>query len=340
MNKRTFSGILLLCCMLTACSTKEEKNTQEAVRVVTETVSEADANIFADTYVGEVEAQKTTSVSFCGNGTVVNIYVQDGQYVNKGQLIGELDATKSRNSLMAAEAGMKQAQDAYDRMKMLYENGSLSEMDWVNVQTTLSQAESNLNNMQKNLGDCRLVAPCSGVIDNKRAEAGATVMAGQPVCDILDISNVKVKINVPEKEITSIAKTATVMVDALGGEEFRSISMERGVKADAICRTYEIRYLVDNKDGKLLPGMVCNVGVEKQTSNPQNLITLPITSVQRGADKQMFVWTVKNGQAHRSTVSVGKSYGNRITITDGISKGDRVVVKGYQKLCEGASVIF
>jgi len=339
MNKRTIFGLLTICCMLTACSTDQKQKSTNAVRVETEQVSRADANDFSTQYVGEVEAETSTSVSFMGNGTVQKILVSEGQHVSRGQLIAIMDETQCLNSLQSSKASMKQAQDAYDRMKLLHDHQSLSEMEWVQVQTNLEKAKSDVQMRQKNLADCRLTAPCSGVVGSKDIEAGMTAMTGQTVCRILDINRVKVKISVPEKEIMNIAPEATVTVDALGGEQFNSTGVERGVNADAVSRTYEVRYSVNNQDGKLLPGMVCSVQPHNlQISESQNLITLPITSVQRSADGKMFVWTVLHGLAHRTEVTLGKAQGNRIAILSGVKIGDSVVTKGYQKLNENCKV--
>lgn len=340
-------GLLVMNSMVVGCSSPQEVKKDTPVRVQTETVCPSDVNEQAGAYVGEVEAESSTAVSFTGSGTVVKVLVSEGQHVSKGQLIALMDETQNRNAMMAAEAMMTQAQDAYDRMKMLHESQSLSEMDWVEVQSKVQQARSSLEMTKKSLENCRLVAPCSGVIGSKMIEAGMTVLPAQPVCNILDISRVKVKISVPEKEVAQVAHKATISVDALGGECYESIDMERGVTADALSRTYEVRYLVNNHDGRLLPGMVCEVNVESGALSVERgglsvergrALTLPITAVQRGADGKMFVWTVRECHAHRTNVKVGKAQGNRIIIEDGIHVGDIVVTKGYQKLSEGRMI--
>jgi len=340
MGKKGFlMGTMVMSCMLVACNSQKEEKTADAVSVKSEVVSGTDESIIGVAYVGEVEAQSSTSVGFTGSGTVLRVLVEEGQHVNKGQLIAEIDDTQSRNAVMAAEAMMTQAQDAYDRMKVLHDRQSLSEMDWVEVQSRVQQAKSTLQMAQKSLEDCRLVAPCSGVIGSKMMEAGMVALPAQPVCRILDIRNVKVKVSVPEKDVVNVAPEATISVDALGGDSFVSKGVERGVTADAISRTYDVRYLVDNADGRLLPGMVCNVQSRNNTSSQSDdFITVPVTSVQRSADGTMFVWTVKEGVAHRTKVEVGKASGNRVIVTQGLKKGDEVVIKGYQKLYENCKV--
>jgi len=330
---------LLSGCLLTACNTEPEIKTKDAVSVVTENVSKTMLQNSDVNYVGEVAEMQSTTVSFMNTGTISRILVSEGQRVNKGQLIAVIDSTQCYNAMLASKAMLDQAQDSYDRMKILHERQSLSEMDWVEVQSKYQQAKSSLEITKKSLADCKLLAPCSGVIGKKMLEAGMSALPAQPVCNILDISKVKVKISVPEKEISNVGIDARISVDAIGGDVFSSVAMEKGVSADAVSRTYEVRYIVENPQQKLLPGMVCNVSVQKKGDPQQNIITLPITAVQQNAGGDKYVWKISGDLAHRNIVKTGKSVGDRIEILDGISEGDIVVIKGCKKLNENSKIV-
>ncbi len=130
-------------------------------------------------YVGQVEANSASSVSFPTAGTIKRIYVDEGQRVNKGQLLVEIDPMILQKALQSAEALFSQAQDAYERMKFLHDNNSLPEIQWVETQSRLSQAQSAYDIARKNLADSRLLAPISGVIGRKFAQTGETVMPAQ-----------------------------------------------------------------------------------------------------------------------------------------------------------------
>ena len=87
--------------------------------------------------------------------------------------------------------------------------------------------------------------------------------------------------------------------------------------------------------------MVANVLFSPEGSQSLQGKSLPVTSVQRRSDGSLFVWTIgKDSTAHRSTVTTGITYGNYITIVDGLSIGQRVVTEGYQKLSEGTKVAY
>ena len=332
---------LLTVLMVCSCGEKKESVVKAPIRVKTQIVSSAYADD-AQTYVGIVEEREGTAVSFTNMGVVKRVLVNEGQAVGRGQLIAEMDDTQARNLLNGAEAAMNQANDALERFKMLHDNGSLPELQWVEIQSKVAQAKSQYEVAKKNLADCRLKAPVSGIIGKKLVGAGETAMPSQAVVTILDISSVKVKVSVPEAEISGInaSTPSTIAVEAaqyrVGGGR-----IEKGVQADALTHTYDVRIHVQNSNRKLLPGMVANVKFMAQGSESISGKTLPVTAVQKGADGSLFVWTVaEDNTAHRSKVSIGATNGNHVAITDGLDMGQRVVTEGYQKLSEGTKVIY
>ena len=134
--KISFIGLLtvLLVC---SCSEKKESGIKAPTRVRTEVVSSA-SDVSGQTFVGIVEEREATAVSFTGMGVVKRVLVNEGQAVGRGQLIAEMDDTQARNLLSGAEAQMNQANDALERYKMLHDNGSLPEVQWVEIQSKVN----------------------------------------------------------------------------------------------------------------------------------------------------------------------------------------------------------
>ena len=332
--------MLLGVMLISSCTRKKERNTKAPTRVETEVVSTA-MNANGQTYVGIIEECEATAVSFTGMGVVKRMLVNEGQAVSKGQLIAEMDDTQARNLLSGAEAQMTQANDALERYKMLHDNGSLPEVQWVEIQSKVAQAKSQLEVAKKNLADCRLVAPVSGIVGKRLVGAGETAMPSQAVVSILDISTVKVKVAIPETEISGIGAntSSTIKVEAANGS-FSGGRIEKGVQADALTHTYDIRIRVANGQRKLLPGMVASVQFA-HLEKPSKDLSVPVTAVQKKADGTLFVWTVANDStAHRTTVTTGETTGNRIVVATGINDGIRVITEGYQKLSEGTRVVY
>lgn len=330
-------GIILIC----SCSEKKEQGVKAPTRVNTMVVSSASGH-GGQTYVGIVEEREGTAVSFTSMGIVKRVLVSEGQVVSRGQLIAEMDNTQARNLLTSAEASMAQANDALQRYGMLHENGSLPEVQWVEVQSKVAQAKSQLDIAKKNLADCRLVAPVSGIIGKKMVGAGETALPSQAVVTILDVNTVKVKVAIPETEISSITSStpSKIYVEAaqktlLGGK------IEKGIQADALTHTYDVRIHVRNADRKLLPGMVASVQFAPASPYVAQQAMLPVTAVQKASDNSLFVWTIANDStAHRTKVSIGNPSGNQVTVLGGLEMGQRVVTDGFQKLSEGTKVVY
>lgn len=334
MKKRMlwFALVGILC----ACSDKSGQKESPTVKVCTETVRYGN-DYRLKPYVGQAEANTSTSVSFPTAGTLGRVYVEEGQAVKAGQLLAEINPTLLQKALQSAEALLSQARDAYDRMKYLHETNSLPEIQWVETQSKLSQAQSAYDIARKNLEDCRLLAPISGVVGRKFVQTGETVMPAQPVMTALDINKVKVNVSIPEKEIGGIhADTECgVYVAALDGASFKGGRIVKSVQSDPMTHTYPISIHVDNPGGRLLPGMVCDVTFG-QTGTPA--LSVPITAVMAGTGDSRYVWVVENGTAKRKDIRTGMAYGGRIVVTEGLQAGDSVIVKGMQKLSNGSKV--
>ena len=336
--------ILVAVLALVACGKKNVEREESTIGVVVEKVA-ASENLAQMPYVGVVEEESSTSVSFTGMAMLKSMTVSEGQPVKKGQLLAVIDETQARNTLATTKAALDQAKDAYERMKLLHDNQSLPDMKWVEVESKVAQAQSAYDMAKKNLEDCRIYAPVSGVIGTKIMGVGETVLPTEPVLTILSIDNVKVRVSIPEREIATInsGTSTTITVDALQGETFRGGRIEKGVSADPLTHTYDIRILVPNPGRKLLPGMVARVemrNVENEKMSTGGRISLPVKAVQQSTDKSLFVWTVQQGKAHRTTVSVGQVTGNRIIVDSGLQEGDQVIVEGYQKVGEGTPVTY
>jgi len=169
-------------------------------------------------------------------------------------------------------------------------------------------------------------------------EAGENAVIGKSVLTVMDISSVRVKISVPESEISAIpgdCKSA-ITVTALGGREFRGNGIEKSVSANPVSHTYPAHISLANPKRELLPGMVCKVVI-----NPGNApleIVIPINIVQSTADGRKYVWSDNAGKAERKYISTGAVKGNGVVVTSGLSAGDRIITEGYQKVSEGSKI--
>lgn len=337
--KTTFFTIIAAL-TIAGCSSNTKETKKAPARVKIEVASQT-SSVGNASYVGVVEEESSTAVSFTGSGTITKMHITEGQHVSKGQLIAELDKIQAQNMVNASEAQMQQANDALARMKQLHETNSLPEMKWVEVQSQVEQAKAQLDMAKKQLADCMLYAPTSGVVGKGVKTAGETALPAMSVATILNIGTVKVKVSIPEKEIADIKPntSSTISIDALG-KTYKGGKIEKGVQADPMTHTYDIKISVNNPNQQLLPGMVCNVELKVEAKNgaQEKCCTVPISAVQQSADGDKYIWKAIEGKAQRQKVTLGRTTGNRIAIVSGLQVGDKVITEGYHKISEGTEV--
>lgn len=323
--------------LLVGCKQGNEAVTIQPVKVRTVKMSASIVGA-AQEYSGTVEEMSGSSLSFSVGGMVKQVLVAEGERINKGQLIAVVDDESIRNGYEAALAMRKQAEDAYNRMKQLHDNGSLPEIQWVEVESKLKQAVSSEQIAKKSLNDSKLYAPYSGVISEKSVEVGQNVMPGMPAFKLVNISQVKVKVAVPENEISQlkVGQAARVTVAALGGLAFEGKIVEKGITANSLTRSYEIKILIDNAGHKLMPGMICDVYLEKAMK--QTAFLLPARVVQLDDNNHSFVWVNVGGRAGKRPVEAGAITNQGVMIEKGLVAGDEVLVEGQQKVSEHTSI--
>lgn len=335
------TGMLALLISLAGCQQSEvQPVTPQSVKVETMTVAPERGTVSGEQYSGTVEAENGTPLSFAVAGTVQAVHVKMGQRVKAGQLIATLNPATAQSAYDATRAALDQAEDALRRMKELHDKGSLPAIKWVEVQSQVEQARSAEQIAAKNLRDCRLLAPAGGVIAEKSIETGQNVVPGVAVAQLVSTAQLKVKIAVPETEIAgvSVGQQATVAVPALGGQTFVGRVTEKGVVAQPLSRSYDVKVRVEGQGSELMPGMVTEVNLLPEGADTVQTV-LPARIVQLDEHNRTFVWTVVHGKAHRTFVRTGTyGAGGDVEVLSGLKAGDTVILDGTQKVCEGTEV--
>lgn len=290
-------------------------------------------------YVGTIEAKSETHLSFASAGTVTAVNVTEGQRVSAGQVLATLNDEIARHADEVAQSTLAQAEDGYKRAEQVYNNGSLPEVKWIEIQSQVSQARSMAEISRKNLSDCVLRAPKAGIVGEKHIEPGMNVLPDIPTLSLMDISDVKAVVNIPENKISDIALggTADIVVSALDKRVFSGTITEKGIVADKLSHCYAVKISVSNSDMQLLPGMVCRVVIRDTAS--LSGFRVPVNAVQLANDNRRFVWTVVDNKAVRKFIDTGDIVDNSVFVENGLQTDDIVIVDGYGKVSEGSKVV-
>lgn len=324
--------------LITSCKNKEKEieNEQKVpVRAVLIALNDIDGQ---RKYIGSVEESALTQLSFQVSGNVERILVSEGSKVNAGQLIATLDKARYQKAYEVAKSKRKQAQDAYQRLKIIYDNKSLPEIKIIEAQSLLEQTEAAESLALKDVEDCNLYSPYSGVIGTKGIDLGANVTAGMPIFTVLKIEKIRVKVSIPENNINDlkIGDDANIYVKTLD-KSYAGKIIEKGVVANPYSKAYTVKVdISSNGKDELLPGMDCNITFK---SNNATGYSLPISVIQISARNERYVWKVsKDNAVSKQSVKIGELTSDGVVVLEGLEEGDRVVTEGFQKIFEGSKV--
>lgn len=338
MKKTMYLSIVMLLVMISCKNTNEEqKNSKQSDKInvriskITNYKGENNRN-----YSGVIEAKNKLPLSFATSGTVTSVLVEEGQWVEKGQLLAKVDCSNAQNIYTLANSKQAQAQDAYNRLKPMKDNGTLPEIKWIEVETGLSQAKAATSIAKKGMSDCNLYAPTSGVIGKKSIQVGMNILPMNPALNILNVTKVNVKASVPENEINFLKKgdTATIYISAIN-KTFKGIVGQIGVSADMFSHSYPVKIVIPNSKNNIKPGMVCSVKIKTKSNKTGFLISNK--ALQNDMNGQ-FVYIENNHKAYKKRVETIEFVGQKVLVQGDLKEGDIIIVSGQQKLQEASSI--
>lgn len=336
--KRLWYILLFLGVVLTSCHLRpKESFTRQALRVKTITVDSILTSV-THTYVGQVEESHHIPMSFTAGGKILSIRVHNGQHVAAGQELLTADTTQVHHLLASALSKLHQAEDGHKRMLQVYAEGGVTEAQKVDVETALSEAQSLVAGLRKELSDYTLRAPVTGVVDGLDAVVGQSVLPSQQVLTILGMETMNITFSVPEVDIAHVhpGDSGRVTIPALGHQVFPIIVTQRTLEANRITHTYEVKALILGASSSVLPGMVGSVEL---LSDTQSGFYLPAGCIQTINDHPT-VWVAHDGVAERRTIETGAYIRDGVLVTGGLSRGEQVIIEGIQKLWQGAEITY
>ena len=327
--------------VMASCGQKQEMVKKEitSIKVKAQAVQTA-SGLSNLRYSGTVEAAQTIPLTFQSSGTVEQVLVQEGDAVRKGQLLATVNKADNQSMYNLSLATYQQAKDAYDRLKQVYDKGSLSEVKWVEMETNLKKAESQLQVAKNSLDKCNLYAPTSGIVGRRNVEPGQSSISISSPIELVKIETISVKISVPENEIGKIKKgqKATFTISALENKSFEGTITSVGVVADQFSRTYDVKITVINTNLEMKPGMVCDVTLNSTTE--KELVIVPYSSVSKDTEGNTFVYLVSadNKSVKKQIITVSNYQSSGIEVLSGLTTNQFVVVDGKEKLSDNSTI--
>lgn len=339
MKHKTLLITALSALLLIGCGNKKaQKQTFDPIISVEISVIEQSSDNNLRNYVGTTKSEMELPVSFLLGGKLTGIYVKNGQHVKKGTVIARVDATSAKSIHDAALATLNQAEDGYNRLKQVHDEGGIPDVRWVQMETDLEKARQTEITARKHLNECTLIAPQEGFISMDKHTTGENMLPTTPFCRIIDMNKMIVEFSVPEKEIgiIQVGDKAEASFPGLNNLTKTIEIIDKSFVSNPMGHTYTIKAKVPVENKDILPGMVAKIKLSLSEASGIVVPSSCVLTMPVGAD----VWTVKNGKAYRRNIKVGGFVKNGVVVESGLENGDTIITVGYQKLYNGAKVSF
>lgn len=306
------------------------------VNVVATHVSRGDIAVTFDA-VGTLRANEAVTVTAKTAGLVKSINFSEGQLVQAGAVLIELDDREARANLAVAEAGRRNTAQLLDRARSLLakQNVAQARVDELSLQLAGNEAE--VRAVQARLADLTIRAPFTGYTGLRQVSPGALVRPADPVTTLDDTRTVKLEFTVPESSLRylrdgmEIAAQTTLYPD----QSFVGKVTAIDTRIDTVTRTVAAVAEIDNKDGRLRPGLFMTVRLT--LDNRVNVVLVPEESLVPVGDRQ-FVFLVASGKVERRAVTIGARSRGVVEVADGLTGGELVITRGVQKVRDGVPV--
>lgn len=313
----------------------------KVVNVVTAPVETTDFTAWVR-ITGEARADDDVTVSAQESGVIVRFFAEKGERLGRGAPIAKIDDEVLRAQVEEARAAADLAHERFLRQKQLWEVEKIgSEITFLQTRYDAEQARARFEQLAARLSRTTVRAPVAGVLDDRFVEAGEIVSPGSPVARVIDSSLLKVTGGVPERfgPYVHEGETAVITFDVLPGQSFEGRISYVGAAVDPRSRTFPIEIVMENPDGLVKPQMIANVQVA--TERLADVVVVPRDVLIRTEDGyQAFVVSGTAGEevAEARSVALGASFENRVVVTEGLVRGDRLVVRGQQLVDPGDRV--
>jgi membrane fusion protein, multidrug efflux system len=270
-------------------------------------------------------------------GLVRNILVKEGQMVEKGQVLMELDTRDYTSRLDRVEANYKLATIEHDRMAELYKKNSAAANEIDRLEAQLKDLEVQRREAKLALERTKITAPISGRLNKIEAKVGDSMTTDKPVAQILQIGQVKVDVGIPESDVSAIMDLngADIVIDALDKMKVRGRKLFLSRQPGDLARLYNLELVVDNPDGRILPGMFARVEVVKKVF--KDALVIPLYAVI-SQENSSFVYVEKDNKAEKRPVELGILNGWMIQVKSGLKSGDKVIIVGHRQVDDGQAV--
>jgi len=300
---------------------------------VTVTVADVEkkTSSFTLNFTGTLYPNKELDVPAETSGKITALNFELGQYFQKGGVIATIDDKIKKLTFESARIEAERLKKDLDRTENLFKGGTSSEQELDRARTSYETANNKFEEAERQLSYTKITAPIAGTITRKIVEEGTYVNTGTPIASIVDVSRLKVKVNVSEANVyyLKVGDKVKITTDIYRGVTFEgriSFVSPRGDES----HNYPVEVEISNSSkNPLKAGTFVNVEVAVGSNNEG--LFIPREALQ-GSIKDAKVYVAQNGKAILKNIIVGRESNESLEVTSGINQGDKVIVSGQVNL--------
>jgi len=294
------------------------------------------------TIQGNIASVDVVNASSETGGRILNLFVNEGDYVNAGQAIATMDVVTMQKQLEEVQTSYNLAKTVFERQERLWNQKIGSELQFLEAKNNVERLEKNMATMQSQLGKKNITAPISGYIDQVIMKQGEMASPGMPIVQILNTGTLKIVAEIPEVYLASVKKGeyVDVFLPAIDKEMKKRVTMV-GRTIDPANRTFKIEMETSNPGNVLKPNLLAEVTIKDKVINNAVIIPVDIIKQDVAGDRYVFVAKEVDGKkvAKKVVVESGNSYLNETIIESGLDGSELLITAGTIDLSDGAEIM-
>ncbi len=290
---------------------------------------------------GKVEANQNITVSAEANGRLEKINVEEGNYVKKGQVLAEIDASMIQSQIEELETQLELAEITFEKQKNLWDQEIGTELQYLTTKNQKESLEKRINTLKSQSKYYQITAPISGTIDNVIPKIGETVAVGTPSFMIVNFSNLSLTADISENYVPNIKRGDKVKVvfPLLDNKKLSTRVHSVGQMIDPDNRTFEVEIKLPN-DPMFKPNLFGELYINDRTVD--NALTVPISVIQT-SEIGPYVYVAEqneegNWYAKRKNLTTGFNYDGEVLVKEGLRPEDQLVTVGFKNLSDGQAL--
>ena len=309
---------------------KKEKETPVTVRKV----QVKNFSHFVEVQGNVMPMQDPVFASSETGGRIIELNVIEGQFINKGDLVAQVNLESINKSIAQIEESLKLAKDIFERQENLWNQKIGSEIQYLQAKSQVESLIKNKESLEFELTKANVYAPASGYVDMIMAKSGEMCGPGTPIVQIVNTNKLKVVASVPEIYLGKAKKGQKVLINfpALDQEQYGRIIMI-GRSIHPANRTFEVEASIKSKNGLLKPNLLATMLI--QDLFIKAAIVVPDELILQDVSGANFVMIIEEDRAVKRVVKMGKGYQNETVIVGGLTGEEVLVIKGSRQISEG-----